>query len=123
MTSTTWKVVRLSDPQRYAVARVGGAAIEYHCEPGQQDRWTTRHLKKARSLVVLLNGRQPTRRLVSANEFASMIRHVSMRPRTIDALRDIMVNGKTWARASAYHRITESGILRAMRRLSTQNEP
>ena len=33
------------------------------------------------------------------------------------ALKDVLVDGKTWRQASLKHGVTESGILRAIRRI------
>jgi hypothetical protein len=64
-----------------------------------------------------LNGRAA----LAADEFERRTAHVPMRPLTKDALRAIMVDGMKWAEAARRFRITESGILRAMRRVDELN--
>jgi hypothetical protein len=57
----------------------------------------------------------------TAEEFVRRTEHVPMYAKTRDALHAIMVEGVTWREAAERHGVTESGILRAMRRVSTAN--
>ena len=80
--------------------------------PEEADEWATR-----------LNGLNPPLRRCGAAEFERMTEHVLMGAPMHAALRSILVEGETWKAAAAVHGVTESGILRAMRRVVAKNHP
>lgn len=122
-----WAIVRfgLGEGATYGAMRsvVAGrsvAAIEYHMEDGR--RWERARYRDAQGKVDSLNGAGVPRRCTPA-EFSALVRHVPIQVRTRNALFAIMVEGRTWREAALLHCVTESGILRAMRRMSHLNEP
>lgn len=74
-----------------------------------------------RLLQQLDTGRRLPERCTS-EEFSSLIRGVAMSPTMRAALRLVLVEGSTWKQASSTCGVSESGILRALRRVA-QNPP
>lgn len=50
-------------------------------------------------------------------QFFSMTSRLIMRPRMLRAMRSVLVKRKTWRDAAGEHGVTQSGLLKAMRRL------
>lgn len=119
--STRWQVVTMPGTKTtYGLARQSSDGIEWHADGAI--KWRTYSLKEARAKrLELLDERRPVK-TYSAVQFANMAKPTTMRRKTLDALRDIMVHGKTWSATAKRHDITESGILRAMRRMKALNQ-
>lgn len=115
-----WAAIRLQTG-RFAVYRPDPSGLTYHHEGGQR-REFEQHAD-AEALRDLLNERPRLPRTCDRATFERMTEHVRLRPATRDALRDILVKGRTWRQAAASHEITMSGILRALRRVGAANHP
>lgn len=84
------------------------------------ERWPMREpvdIEGAKRIAETLN--RPA--CITPAEFQARTAHVPMRDTTRAALRAVLVDGCTWRVASSRHDVTESGILRAMRRIAQLN--
>lgn len=112
-----WRTVRFG-AGTYGVAKTSHGEIVYNGAPRRHE-FTT--IEQANEWAAKLNGDSPPMRRCQPGEFEDMTRHVRMYDKTRAALRSIIVDGWTWSRAAEQYDITESGILRAMRRVSNLN--
>lgn len=74
-------------------------------------------IEGAKRIAETLN--RPAR--ITAAEFEIRTAHVTLRDPTKAALHAVLVDGYSWRAASARHKVTMSGILRAMRRIAQHN--
>jgi len=111
MSRREWTVVRYKQTGGFGCRR----GTEHHVEGG--NLFVVPTYDEAFTKARQLNGRAA----MSASEFEQRTAHVPMRPLTKDALRAIMVDGLKWAEAARRFSLTESGILRAMRRVDELN--
>lgn len=116
----TWAVARLRSGA-YCVYRPEAGGLAYYAERGVRSEFD--HAAGAEILRDLLNGRPSLPRACDANSFERLTGHITLRPPTRGALRAILVEGRTWKQAAAHHGVSESGILKALRRVATLNHP
>ena len=123
MSSDKWQAVRFSTGD-YGVCRKDDKTGIYYCAdspagpPKKFDEF-----EEAKLWADTLNGRPTLPRRMSEEGFSNATAHVNL---TIDmrcALRLILVEGQTWRWAASAHGVTESGILKAMRRIAERNHP
>lgn len=119
-----WRVVRYGIGGDYGVMRtcIDGrklAHIEYGTDEHGLSLTTPTH-QAAQLEADRRNGKLPSR--LTAVEFDQLTTHVPMLPRTRAALRAILVDGRTWQQAAQDAGITQSGILRARRRIKMLND-
>ncbi|MBI5270666.1 MAG: hypothetical protein HY856_13425 [Burkholderiales bacterium] len=110
MSTKTWRVVRYARTGGFGIRRgdehgmVGGGLF---VAPTYDEAFAEAKARNAR--------------MMTPAAFEEHTAHVPMRPNTKDALRAILVDGSTWAAAAERFGITQSGILRAMRRVKELN--
>lgn len=114
-----WKTVRFGDG-KYGVFKRHEGQIIYSAHHKRHEFQT---LNEAEDWAVKLNGGDPPLRRCSPAEFERVTEHVPVGLPMRGALRSILVDGSTWKGASVTHGVTESGILRAMRRVAASNHP
>lgn len=122
MRAEAWRVARLSDGTYSAYRRAADGTIHYDMEPDRPVRRRFTDHAEALSWVATLNGK-PLPKRMTADEFEQATRHVAGTLVMRGALHDILVAGATWKAAATTHGVTESGILRAMRRVAERNHP
>lgn len=102
----------------HAVCMTVGGQIIFCRQGGSIIRYPT--LADAKAACRQLNGAPMDG--ASPESFEEAIAATPMHQPMVDALRDICVHGKTWKAAAEGNGVTESGILRAMRRLQARWE-
>lgn len=109
MSSTEWEVMGMVGSVGFRPFR-RGPPVEYGevCVSRAQ----------AQALADVLNGRPALKRGMSQTEFYDLAFKLPMQAKTRNALHDILVLGRTWKVSAKRYGVTESGILRAMRRLA-----
>lgn len=118
---TTWKIVRFGDGGFGAYRRKADGGIEY-ARDFNGTAYSGLH-ENAIALADNLNGKPMLPRNLTPERFEEMVGHVNMTREMATALFSIVVNGVTWKEAAQAHQVTESGILRAMRRVAGANHP
>lgn len=112
-----WRVVRFQRGT-FGVFTAANGAIVYHKEFG------TEHFTDKESAQIVadrLNGKPVMPRRLSPADFEDRVGHVPMSNKMRHALHAILVNGWTWRNAAETFCVTESGVLRAMRRVASRN--
>jgi hypothetical protein len=109
--------VRFSDGTFGVMTSVNGA-VEYH-QLGPSHRIADS--ETAHALCDQLNGRPALPRRCTMDEFKRMTEHVKLTPQMRGALLNILVVGHTWRQCAEVWAVTESGILRALRRVASAN--
>jgi hypothetical protein len=123
MPTCNWLVVRFTTGGYGVGRRDDAAGIYYYSEAPGSGPKTFAEAEEARSLADTLNGRPALPRRMTEDRFDEAIGHVNLTIEMKRALRAILVDGSTWRAAAERHGVTESGILRAMRRVAAQNQP
>lgn len=119
MSSAKWRVVRFGDGS-FGVMTNRSGNVEYH-SVGRTHKFADQ--ESARLAADQLNGKPVMPRRCSADKFQHMTEHVTLTPNMRGALLHILVHGHTWKGAANNWEVTESGILRAMRRVAKANHP
>lgn len=121
MPTHDWKIVRFQAGEFGICSRDKNGEIIYTPEPGANKVRKFADLDTARVECERLNRRPVVPPRLSEQGYIQATEHVNL---TIDmrhALRRILVEGQTWKLAASAHGVTESGILRAMRRVAARN--
>lgn len=120
---TRWKVVRFGDGTYGVFKRNKDGVIVYSEHLFRfnvvQERFVAHEDAVRRADE--LNGKPGIPQVTDDYEFEKRTGHVRMTPEMRNALYDILVKGKRWKPTSQAHGVTESGILRAMRRVAELN--
>ena len=122
MSTSKWKVVRFNAGGYGACRQDANGQIQFDTHQGTHNPKRFDSHPEAIAWVCQLNGEKMPARRMGEDEFIAQSMHVPMMMPTRTALRAILVDGWTWKRAAALG-ITESGILRAMRRMAAANHP
>lgn len=75
-------------------------------------------VEQAERLLALLQENRQLPSRCSSEEFDNLIANVRFGTPMQSALRDILVHGRTWKQAASTAGVSQSGILRALRRLN-----
>lgn len=97
--------------------------IVYHLDPRTKAPMRFDTHEEALAAGDRLNGKPTMPKVKSLDELRGLCDHVSMTEKMRSAIADILLAGKTWRQAAESHSVTESGILRAMRRVASANHP
>lgn len=112
----TWKHIRTTDG-RFRVARLQSGTALYHAENGAVWECATRQAAVRKAQLLNLQQR-PT---ITMQQIADAESRLNLRPATVEALR-LVASGNTWKSASSKSGITQSGMLRAIRRIAVHHQ-
>lgn len=123
MSTTRWRVVRFTTGG-YGVGRSDDkVGVYYYANPlGSPPKKFEDH-EDAKLWADTLNGRPTLPRRMTEEQYLSATGHVNLTIEMRRALRAILVDGSTWKAAAESSGVTESGVLRAMRRVAERNHP
>lgn len=110
----TWKPVQMAGGM-YRVAHLAGGVATYHQEDGAP--WQAETKQAATRKAALLNCGGSPRRAITQDAIDAALPKLNLQPRTVRALR-LVASGHTWKSAASSTGVTESGMLRAMRRIA-----
>lgn len=123
MSLAKWKLVRFSDGMFGLHRTTDTGHIEYEMPVGARHprKWVRQ--EDAVAWGARLNGEPALPSKLTDDEFKAQTNHVPMSIQMRGAIHDITVKGMTWKTAADKNNVTESGILRAMRRIVEANHP
>lgn len=115
----SWLVIEA--PGGYRIGRILAGAVEYRAgADGKPHLLASRQL--ARRTAERLNvGALPAH--CTPQQLDHMVRGLKIMDKTMLALRLLLVDGATWRQASLQSGVSQSGILRALRKITARNQP
>lgn len=114
----TWLIMQVP-ASGVRVGRLKNGAVEYRTgDDGRPIDYPTR--QAARRAAEKLNVSELPSRCTEA-ELARLVAGLHIRDKTMKALRLLLVDGCTWRSAAEQAGVTESGILRSLRRIVGHN--
>lgn len=116
----TWLPLSMMDGN-YGVARAANGAIEYLAGDDGQ-RWSSAKRQAARRKAEALNlaGSTGLPDRCTEAELQSWVTGLHLSPAMLGALHLLLVQGCTWKAAAERSGVTESGVLRALRRIASR---
>lgn len=114
----SWLVMKT--PEGYRVGRLTSGAVQYQAGADGQPRLIASRQLAKRTAERLNVSMLPAR--CTPQELDAMVRGLRIMDKTMLALRLLLIEGHTWRQASCQSGVSQSGILRALRKITATSQ-